>query len=605
MDVSVDNQELNIALKRALFDESFSPWFIGILSTLVCTAFLYGRVPEFGLSLWAAASLIVSMLRLPILIRAKQQADADLPATHFTILIGMSGVLWGSLALFWAPDADIVDQIIIVLAPLLLSLGGVSSHTHWRATYLTFVVSIQITLMLILFTTGGDGIARIFGPLVFFLFASVFMGNRLHKQNKETLTLRLRNQRLLDDVSQQNDSLILARDEAQKACQIKDEFLARMSHELRTPMNGVLGLSQLLSKTALDQQQNELMTTLQQSGEGMLSLIDNLLDASSLVIGEIDLNNQSYNIAQVLDSIEAQSALPLSKKDIKLSVEIAPDVPRGIIGDERRVKQVLSALVDNAIKFTHCGSVNVRVECADNPDTLSDEHENREHLLIAVSDTGIGIPHSELHQVREMFYQSDGHASRRFSGSGLGLPVANGLVDLMGGSLSISSEVDKGTCINVYIPLLIDPALDEAADLNQTADACEFNEITGRKQVLLAEDNPINQLVIETMLEDLNCDVTVAENGLDALAELENGEFDIVLMDCQMPELDGYSATTRARELGYQLPIVAVTANAMAGDREKCLSVGMNDYVSKPFTEDTIARMLEKWTSKGGLEHAV
>lgn len=602
MSASVGENELDNALKRALFSQVIPSWSVGMLTVCLCTLLLHDRVSQAGLIWWGVAGLVAGMLRLPLVLRAKQQSDAQLPVKLYTALVALSGLLWGCLALFWSRELQLSDQLVIVLAPSVVCFGGIVSFSPWRPTYQLYAFSIQVPLIVVLAFLEGGVLVRMAIPLLFFLAMCVFLGKRFHYQHRETLSLRLRNQTLVNDLSRQNDSLMVARDDAQAACQIKDEFLARMSHELRTPMNGVLGVSQLLSNTSLDPQQNELMTKLQQSAEGMLDLINNLLDASSLVIGEIDLDKRPYSIAQVVESICGQSALLVENKDLTLNIEIDNDIPQSLIGDERRIRQVLNALIDNAIKFTNAGGVKIQVQRVKNANCAQSDSDNTELLQIVISDTGAGIEQSQLHLVSEFFHQIDGDASRRFGGSGLGLSIAQSLVGLMRGTLSIDSEIAKGTAVIVCVPLLIDPVAEVE---HQGVDKINADMSTAQTRALVVEDNLINQLVIEAMLEDLSCEVTVAENGLVALSMLDAHEFDIVFMDCQMPELDGYGATVQAREKGYQLPIVAVTANSMPGDRQKCLSAGMNDYVSKPFTADTITYMLDKWTGRVELQLAV
>lgn len=603
MSASEDENELDSALKRALFAQAIPAWIVGLLTSLVCAAFLYGQFEGVAVIWWGLAAFAASMLRLPIILMARKRQDADLPVNAYTAIVATTGLIWGLLALFMSPDLALADQLIILVAPIILSVGGIVSFSPWRLTFISFVFCSLVPLILIMAFYDTAGISRLVLPMLFVLMACMFMGNRFHKQYRETLSLRLRNQRLLGDLSVQNDSLILARDEARAACQSKDEFLARMSHELRTPMNGVLGISQIVSRTSLDPEQDRLMSSLQKSGEEMLKLIDNLLGASSLVTGDVVLDQRPYQIVHVIESIRLQKSALIEQKSLTFDLHIDEDVPQCVIGDERRMGQVLGALVDNAIKFTTHGGIKLKVSRQPTGRALSHAENHIEDLLFEISDTGPGIEASQLHRVNELFHQIDGDSSRRFGGSGLGLSIANSLVELMKGKLSVTSALCEGTRVAVRVPLQEAPhdaSVDVKADAINTAKESK----SGKRRVLVVEDNPINQMVIEAILKELGCEITLAENGLLAIQALEEQGFDIVFMDCQMPELDGYSATRRARASGFRIPIVAVTANAMAGDRQKCLSAGMNDYVSKPINKDTIMHMLNKWIGPDSLKLA-
>ncbi|MFK7856382.1 MAG: response regulator, partial [Granulosicoccus sp.] len=358
---------------------------------------------------------------------------------------------------------------------------------------------------------------------------------------------------------------------------------------------------------SLNPEQDRLISSLQQSGEEMLKLIDNLLGASSLVTGDVVLDERPYRIEHVIESIRLQKSALIEQKNLTFEVHIDEDVPQRLIGDERRLEQVLGALVDNAIKFTSQGGVKLKVFRQPTDIALSDTEDEAENLveclLLEVSDTGPGIEASQLHRVNELFHQIDGDSSRRFGGSGLGLSIANSLVELMKGKLKVSSALCEGTRVLVSLPLHEVPH-DESVDTQTHAISTAKESGSEKTRALVVEDNPINQMVMEAILEELNCEVTLAENGLRAMHVLEEQGFDIVFMDCQMPELDGYSTTRRARASGLTIPIVAVTANAMTGDRQKCLSAGMDDYVSKPFTQDTIKHMLHKWIGNNSLQFA-
>jgi len=504
---------------------------------------------------------LVALLRLPLILRASTAADTELPVKRYTAMVGLSGASWSSLTLFWSPTLDQSAQLIILLLPMVLSIGVIVSFGAWLWTYRTFVLSLQI-------------------PAAY----------RFHLYVRETLSLRMSNQNLVSDLSSQNSSLESAKNEAEAALRTKDEFLARMSHELRTPMNGVLGMSRLLHKTHLDEDQKSHVSTLQKAGEDMLSLVSDLLDASSLASGSTELENESCDIRENLEHLYIQYSRAVSTRPINLRLDIDEDIPELILADPQRLSQLVSKLIDNAVKFTEKGEITIGVSRHTARASGLEEHDKSE-LILSIKDTGKGIDAADLEHVRELFHQVEGSSTRRYGGSGLGLNLVQALADLMGGNLQLFSEVGVGTEARVVLPLLeVEPSSQTMAMQSPGIQVQVPSPL-----VLVAEDNLINQLVIENVLDDLGCTVTMVENGQEALDALADRSFDMVFMDCQMPELDGYEATREARKKGLTLPIVAVTANTLAGDRTKCLNAGMDDYVTKPLTDSMLEIMLAKW----------
>ncbi len=518
------------------------------------------------------------------------------------------------------------------------------------------------------------------------------------------------------DISTQiaaQETLQQARDAALEAVRLKSEFLANMSHEIRTPLNGLLGMLQLLATTPLNKEQVEFSDIAQRSGDALLTIINEVLDFSKIEAGKIELEHIEYNINQLVDDVAGLYSPKARDKGIDVTAVISNNVPTGMVGDPTRIRQVLSNLVDNAIKFTEAGGVVVRV---------SYDERRRFPLQIRISDTGCGIPNDAQAKIFDSFVQADGSATRKFGGTGLGLAIVKQLVEIMGGELSLQSETAKGSTFTLHLlPELTshtvaqvpppslgisalaiglsDVELDVAIEyfamfgivvnclaaipegaISKKSNIFVFNhcsfeayrltdfsvagvcilgdgghtdvglkpsgnhvvyiqkpirksiferqiglmieELTGFSvnidsnsempelvadkiiqrsadmiKILVAEDNEINQLLVTKMLDRMGYQTDIANNGLEAIALAESHQYDLILMDCQMPELDGYEATKAIRKLplNSSVPIVAITGNALPEDVEKCQKYGLNDHLSKPFKYSQLQKVLEKW----------
>ena len=601
------SEQVNHALKRGLFQQALPSLALGMLTALLCALYFLGRVPDAWLALWCGGIVLTGLLRLQVLIKARGLTDTDLPVKAYSIHMGLTGTVWGCIAMFWSTDIEMADQLILFVLPTVLNLSIVISLGVWPWTYRAFAIGLYVPTLVIMYFMADSSLNRLLAPMTFFFLACMLLANRYQAQLRETLELRIKNQLLVDDLSQQNHSLIKARDEAQDACKTKDEFLARMSHELRTPMNGVLGMSRLLAKTPLQEDQKAYVATLYSSGESMLALVADLLDAASMSSGDTVIEHHAYDFREVLRALEHQHREALNGIPVKLNVLLDEDIPRFLMGDSQRVSQIISKLLSNAVKFTHSGEITVQASQSGVRLPLARRDCAEGQLIITVKDTGVGIQPDKIDKVRELFYQAEGCSTRRHGGTGLGLSIVQVLLELMNGKLDISSERGIGTKVTITLPLLEAGAPEQSPNNNAPSNISSIKAESVAQagelvQVLVAEDNPVNQLVIEGVLEHLGCQVMLAENGAEALDALQQHSFDIVFMDCQMPELDGYQATREARWLGITVPIIAVTASVLAGDRTRCLNAGMDDYVAKPFSDTDIEYMLDKWVGARRLQ---
>jgi len=546
---------------------------------LLALLMAFGLLPFAAASavwVWFALRCLMFLSRLWLNLRYRAAADRARPAweTAFVVAVGLDGFAW-SLVGLWVIPQELPEVSILVLT-VLVGIGSVGVfvlQSSWRASGV-FLISLLLPIALLELASGTRPGSYAGAGLLLYLALMLIEARNSGRRIRELLRLRFWTDRIADERA---DALRLA----QRQSNVKGQFLATMSHEMRTPLHGILGLTRSLRQA--DPMAPQL-ALIERAGEHLLTLINDALDFSKLEAGQVKLSPQFFDLAALIDDVVSLSVPPATEAGLQLTTRMYMSRPCPVIGDPARLRQILHNLVGNAIKFTESGSVTV----------VAKHNAERGRARIAVYDTGVGIAPEHLSMVFDAFHQADGSFKRRFAGTGLGLTIARELARAMGGDLLVTSQLGKGSCFTLKLDLprsQVDVPIDVgAAPLPQA--------LSGR--VLLAEDNPVNALVAEAVLRKLGLDVAVVEDGLQAVDAFRAKRPDLVLLDCQMPVMDGLEAARRMRDHEASLdwprtPVVALTANAFDVDRARSLAAGMDEHLAKPFKDDDLTRVLARY----------
>jgi signal transduction histidine kinase/CheY-like chemotaxis protein len=580
---------------------------------IIWVILLWQKLPPQVLLVWLGMMSLLFFFRASIhyfgLYKTqKTRIPLEVVRRWYLVAVMVTGAGWGITSVLMFPYNQI-EQVVLAFLLVGVSASGIMySHVVW--VYYAYVGFVLLPLMVRLFSIGGEVYYALSAMTGFFLGVMILAVHKMNQSSMAVLELSYKNEGLIDELTRASQDLerlnkslsneveyvkevetelVEERDRAERMSAAKGQFLANMSHEIRTPMNGVIGTLQLLEASDLTETQREYASTAHKSAEALLSILNDILDLSKIEAGKLSLENITFDLREVISDITALHALSADQKNVNLYSEIDDALPGFVIGDPTRIRQILVNLISNALKFTEKGEVCVRLKL------LSHDADNAV-VRIEISDTGVGIEKVTLDKLFNAFTQADGSTTRKYGGTGLGLAIVKQLVNLMRGKLGVESEPRKGSTFWFEIPL----GVAQSGLKKKPVDEVREKRPMPNARILLAEDNPVNQMVACKMLEKLGLQTVVAANGNLALKQLETEEFDVVLMDCQMPEMDGFAATRILRDYERQMSkphitVIAMTANVMEGDRERCLDAGMDDYIGKPVKMDELEEILLRW----------
>ncbi|MDQ6992988.1 MAG: ATP-binding protein [Mariprofundus sp.] len=478
------------------------------------------------------------------------------------------------------------DIMLIAIQIFAIVIGGMNVLAIIPSLWGAFLFILSVPIMLSLFIIATHATISL-GLL--FLLGVLFMHN-VGKSIYADYWQRLRNESMLE---QQAESLALARDEALAATDAKSAFLANMSHEIRTPMNGVLGMTELLLSTTLSKQQQSYAGIIQRSGKALLKVINDILDFSKNEAGKLVLLSEPFCPRTLIEDVSELLSEQAVAKNIELNTDLPEALPSLLSGDALRLQQVLINLISNAVKFTASGKVIVGVR-------ILQQQAELIRLDFSVKDSGIGIAPEKQQLIFTAFAQSDVSSTRDYGGTGLGLSICTQLVSAMDGEIRLESSLGQGSTFSFALTFPIVKKPTETPPVQQQPVAHSSQVNFSQMHILLAEDNAVNRLVATAALERIGCRVSIAEDGQQALTMYQSGDIDLILMDCSMPVMDGYTATSMIRQQEQQqnpgekehIPIIALTAHVMPEDRERCLQAGMDAYLSKPFSREQLREQL-------------